>query len=276
MRRRRLLPILVAAALCGCGNAGSPTGVATNPPVGANSGTGNSSNGSSPTPQTSGTRTVLAALGLNIRDAPARTANIIGNGARGTELTVLAYKADNGGWYQVKGQTLTGWITSDPIYTANGRFTEFPTGDKKFSALYPADWTFADSPTETTFRPQSGSASIAVRPAPTRAALGTPGLPNYTREKSDTVQACGYTGDLITYKGDQSAPQPTTDAGGGKVNRLPRFAQLWLIFDPSHALDIEANFATAAELQTFRDFVSGITYPYQLCQAQATPAPAPT
>ena len=267
--RLRLLGVGTALLLLGCGQG---SGVATDPPV-SGSATSNGSASASAGPQTSGTRTVLAQLGLNLHDQPAVTAHIAGTAARGVELTVIAYRPDDGGWYQVKGQTTTGWITADPSLSAAGSFLQLNSDDKQYSALYPQTWTYADSAAETVFMPQSGDASIVVRPAASRDRVG---LPGYQQASDTQVVACGYTGDLITYTGGPAAPSPTTDPEGGKIRRLARFAQIWLKFDATHFLDIEYNYATDADLQTFADFYNGIVFPHQQCEQVATPAASPT
>jgi uncharacterized protein YgiM (DUF1202 family) len=270
MRRRALIFTVASAVLVSA--CGRPSGVVTDPPVsgGASTTGASSSTGGA---QTSGTRTVLAQLGLNLHDQPAVTARVVGTAARGVELTVVAFRPDNGGWYQVKGQTTTGWITADPALSASGSFLNFSSDDKQFSVLYPQSWTYADSTVETVFMPQSGDASMAVRPASSR---DNAGLPGYQQASDTQVVACGYTGDLITYNGGPASPQATSDAGGGKVRRLAHFAQLWLKFDATHFLDLEANYSADADLQTFTDLANSIVFPHQQCEQVATPAATPT
>lgn len=271
----RSVALLVSFVLVGCGSA-RPSGVATNPPfAGGSPGVGGPS-ASASGPQTSGTRTVLVSLGLNIHTSPAVSAKVVATAPRGDELTVIGFNPDNGGWYQVKGQTATGWVTADPNFTASGSLANFHSDDKHFSALYRSDWTFSDSPAATVFRPKDGATTIVVRVAATPVQLGPAGLPGYKQDSTDAFVACGYTGDLTTYSGGGASPQPTTDSSGSHVTRLADFAQIRLTLDSTHVIDIESNYAQASDLQYFRDFVNAITYPFQLCQQVAPPTAAPT
>lgn len=274
MHRLRPIPLALAALLLAA--CGRPTGVATNPPVSGGLISGVPTAAASGGAQTSGTRTVLAELGLNIHDQPAVTAHVVATPARGAELTVLGYSADNGGWYQVKIGSSQGWITADPTLSAEGNFIEFASDGKAFSALYPASWTYSDLQAETVFTPQSGAASIVVRPAASRDALGSAGLGGYTQSGDQQVVVCGYTGDLVTYGGGPQQAQPTTDPNGGKVSRLALFAQIRLTFDSSHFLDLEYNYSSASDLGTFTDFYNGIVFPFSQCQQVSTPAPSPS
>lgn len=80
---------------------------------------------------------MLSPTGLNVRGAPSASGPVVGSAAQGTVLTVLGYTAGGGGWFKVKGATVTGWITAQPSLSAPGEFHTYSSS--AFSALYPAD-----------------------------------------------------------------------------------------------------------------------------------------
>jgi hypothetical protein len=171
---------------------------------------------------------------------------------------VLGHTAAAGGWYQVKGQTVTGWITANSTLSAPGRFSGFTSGVHQFAALYPVGWTVADGSTRVIFRAPAGTESIAVANAPTVTALGR-GKTGYSQIRSESVVACGVTGDLDTYmNGSPSA-----------ASALPLYyAQIRLTLDPKHAIGIAASLANLSQLQAVRDFANSVTFPYPQCQGK--------
>jgi len=220
-------------------------------------------------------RTVLSPLGLNIHSDPSRSAQVVGVAAQGTLLTVLDRRSDGGGWYKVQGQTVTGWIVADPTLTAAGQFVPYQSS-RGFSALYPADWTFAEEASDTLFRPQQGSqGSIVVRTAATTSDFG-PVMSGYVATFSDDmVVVCGYTGKLTEYtRSAGSSVQPSPN--GSSAPALQRYAEIRLRFDASHAMLLAFNYASDAELTVFEDFYNAITFAYPQCQAPASAAPSPT
>jgi len=290
--RSRLIAALAASAaatLAACGGASpSPTGVATNPPVTGSTGTVTATPGASGSagPQTSGERTVLVQDGLRIHSSASLSAAVEGTAAWGVTLTVVGYDASGGpwpdssapgGWYQVEGSTVTGWIIADPTYTASGVLNSIGFQDKQIDgALYPTDWTYSDDNGEVIFEPQTGTdlPSLVIREATTLSALGPAGLTGYASVSSNSeVVVCGYTGTLVKYAaGSGSAPEPTTDPGGGSVTRLADFVQFRATLSPSYALDIEMNYSTADEYAVFENLLSSIRYPFPDCEA---PTPTP-
>jgi hypothetical protein len=292
---------LLGAALAtgGCSllspSSATPTpGVATNPPGTPISGTVTGSAGagasSSAAAQAGGVLTVLATLGLNMHSSPALSAKVVGTLAWGSTVTVVAYTANGGpwphsttpgAWYQVQGSSITGWIVADPDYTAAGNLSSINFPDKHIDGLlYPADWTYADDPGEVLLQPQTGSdrPSLAIRVAANLAGLGATGLPGYTPVSSDSkVVACGYTGTEVQYRAASGAvAQPTADAGGAQVTRLPDFVQFRATLSPSVAIDIEMNYATASDLTVFQDLLNSIRYPFPLCEAVPSATPTPS
>lgn len=268
-------PWVVAALACGviaaCGESGNaPTGVATNPPQGSAVGTP----GGSPSPSgSSGVRTVLSPLGLNIHSMPAISSPHLGTAAQGVVLSVLDHTDQNGGWYKVQGQTVTGWITGDPALTAPGQFQQYQSSARNFSVLYPQDWTFAEEPADTLFHPLSGPQTIVVRTAASSSAFGPGGAQGYLGSGQTTVVVCGVTGDLNEYS-RSAAPPPTPTPG--TAGPLALLAQIRLRLDATHAMAIDFNYSTASDLDVFSDVYNSMIFPYPQCQAPAVAAPAPT
>jgi len=201
-------------------------------------------------PQISGPRTVLSAVGLNVRAQADKTAALLGTAAQGATLTVLAHTDQGGGWYQVKGATVTGWISDNPKLSAPGKFKAYSSTPLQFAALYPDTWTVAEvPPASVAFHPPSGTDSIMATTAATVALLGR-GKAGYRQSGDQQVVVCGITGDLVTY----------TQSAGHYL------AQVHLTLDPQHALGIDGNLADLAQVQTVRDFVNSLTFPYPQCE----------
>ena len=192
-----------------------------------------------PGPQTSGSRTVLSPTGLNVRGAPGASAPVVGSAAQGTVLTVLGYTADAGGWFKVKGATVTGWITAQPSLSAPCECHTYSSS--AFSALYPADWSEsalgpapAATPStrspDTTTPPGSSAAGTPVTPSSVafRPGLGTGdivvastgsvaqlphGRSGYSRTSVTQVVVCGVTAGLRVFQRTAG----TTSASGTSV-----------------------------------------------------------
>ena len=263
-RLTALLPILLLAA---CGPESTP-GVATNP---VSSGNPTAAASASASPVAGGVRTVLAPLGLNLHAQPQLSAQVVGTAAIGTELLVQAYNPADGGWFQVQGQTTTGWIVADPTLSAAGHFTQYSSDARQFSAYYPQSWTFAEQTNQVVFYPVDGPQTIVVRNGVHPSDFGPPGASGYAGNGQQTVVVCGVTASLNLYKrAGAAAPSPTP----GTASPLALLAQMRLALDPAHALDIDFNYATAADLEPFDDFYNSMTFPFPACEA--TPSPSPT
>jgi uncharacterized protein YgiM (DUF1202 family) len=293
-RLRRAAATAIAASallLSGCSllsASSSPGGVATNPPgtpiTGTVTATPAASGGpSSAAAQSSGTRTVLATLGLNMHSAASLSAHVVGTLAWGDTVNVQAYNGSGGpwpgsttpgAWYQVQGSTVTGWIVADPTLSAAGTLNSTSFGDKQIDGLlYPADWTYADNPGEILLQPQTGNdrPTIAIRVAGGLSALGATGITGYTPVTSNPkTVVCGYTGSEVEYSAPSgAAAQPTADAGGGQVTRLAHFVQFraTLQSSPPVAIDIEMNYASSDQEMVFANILNSIRYPFPLCEA---------
>jgi hypothetical protein len=251
----------------GCGDAPTPTGIATNPP---GQGTATAGGGSPSASAVSGVRTVLSPLGLNIHDAPAVSAPRLGTAAQGALLSVVDHTDQNGGWYKVQGQTVTGWITGDPTLTAPGGFNQYASTARRFSALYPQDWTFADEANDVLFHPMTGPQTIVVRAAMRTADFGAAGSTGYVGSGQQTVVVCGVTADLNEYTRTGAAPPTPTPGTAGPLARL---AQIRLRLDAGYALALDFNYSGAADLAVFGDFYNSMTFPFPACQLPAAPAP---
>lgn len=265
-RRRIRLVALVAAAtaagLTGCGSSGhhvpptttSRTTVAptTTLPAGV---------------QTTGTRTVLSPIGLNVRAGPSKTDRVLGTAAQGVVVTVTGYRPDNGGWYQVKGSTVSGWITKDPTLSAAGEFTPYSSGPLQVNALYPAAWTVTEAPPAgVLFRPATGPESIGVRVGGSLAAVGH-GRPGYALSGSSTVVVCGVTSDLVTYRQAGAGSSATVTPNPGSLDQL-YLVEVRLSLDAHHALSITGNLANLGpQLQDYRNFIYSVTFPFPRCNA---------
>ncbi|MFN2569390.1 MAG: SH3 domain-containing protein [Candidatus Dormibacteria bacterium] len=297
-----MVTLLLGAAMSGCGASDRPTGVATNPPPGENQPDGSSGGGTAAGVQTSGTRTVLSPIGLNIRGEDAPTAAPVGTAGRGTLLTIIGHSDRNGGWYRIRGQTTTGWISADPDLSAPGHFSMFDSDQLSFSALYPDQWSFANEPGDVVFKPQSGPQAIVVRPAGSVALLGPAGRAGYSAATQAEVVVCGTTGNVVGYDrqgsgSPASATAPATGTGGASGQAAPapaapgeipsaappvvsapplaHFAQLRLRLDAAHALELDYNYDAADQLQAFKNFYNSVTVPFPQCMQTASPEPTP-
>lgn len=266
----RLLSLaLCAVALSACGSPSSTPGVATNPVGSAGPTTATSASAS---PVAGGVRTVLAPLGLNFHAQPQLNAAVVGTAQIGTVVTVLAFNPSNGGWYQVQGQTTTGWIVADPTLSAAGSFTQYASDARQFSAYYPQDWTFAEQTSQVVFYPMNGPQTIVVRNAVHESDFGSIGATGYAGNGQQTEVVCGVTGtlDLFMRQGSGPAASPTP----GTASPLALLAQLRLQLDPTHALAMDFNYSTPNDLDVFSDFYNSMMFPFPACEG--TPAPAPT
>ncbi|HEY4869258.1 MAG TPA: SH3 domain-containing protein [Candidatus Dormibacteraeota bacterium] len=270
---QRLLLVLSVLGVAGCSASGT-TGGGT---ASGTSASASSTPGASATPRLVGSmRTVMTQLGLNMHADAARSTAVVGVLGQGAQVAVLDYHAADGGWFKVQGQTVTGWIVADPTLTAAGTFTSYASNGRGFSVLYPDNWTFAEEPNDTLFRPQAqGAQTIVVRTAAGLAALGPESPSGYTTSFSNQEIVCGYTGQLLEYQRQSGAASPSPVAGSA-ATRLAFYADIRLRFDATHAIELAMNYNAKSDLQVFADFYNSISFPYPLCQAPASPAPAPT
>jgi hypothetical protein len=257
--------VVAVGLLAACG---SGSGTATPLPL---SGSGNAAptGSASASAASSGVRTVLSPLGLNLHASASLTAQRIGSAAQGTNLTVKSYTSSGGGWYEVEGATLTGWIVADPTLSAPGFFQSYSSSTAEFGALYPQNWTFAEETGDVLFRPQSGQGSIVVTAAASLAALGSEQPSGYSSKSTSSEEVCGVTGNLNTYSYNGSGSQtPLVGTAALLANRQVITLQL----DGTHFLRIAYNYTGSAD-QAFADFYNSMTFPFPQCEQTTTPTP---
>ncbi len=202
--------------------------------------------------ETTGPRTVLSPIGLHVRAAPSLAAKVLGTAGQGVVLEVEGQTGQSGGWYKVRGATITGWISGSPSLSAAGTFRDFTSVVHHFQVLFPLTWSVVDSAASAVFRAPAQTETIVVTTAPTVAKLGQVRA-GYRQVRTETLVACGVTGDLNTY------------AAGGAASG-PYYAQIRLALDKQHALGIAASFPDLAGLQPVRNFVNSITFSSPQCQ----------
>lgn len=232
-------------------------------------------------PQSSGPRTVLSPLGLNVRKAPSKSSPAVGTAAQGVVLTVLRYTSSNGGWLKVKGTTATGWISAQPALSAPGEFRSYGSG--AFRALYPATWRVlrlrgtsasasvtpstpgaARAPTgRVLFRPAAGSGDIVVS-----AAGAVPQLPDgrvgYGLARSSRVLVCGITAQMLIFR--HAGGPPPTSAATSTPESLTYLAQVRFAVNRHRALGLYADLPDLGRtLQIFDEFVAAVTFNAPVC-----------
>lgn len=301
-RRRALLPVLPLAALaavvaaCGgpSGSTTAPNIVATAPAGGGGITTGGgSTTGSSGTSvQTGGIRTVLAPLGLNLRDQPSTGGAVLGSLGEGTVVTVIGHSDAGTGWYQVKGATTTGWMTADPRFSSPNHFQAYESSQHGFSTLYPDSWNFSDSgAAAVVFTPQTASGlRITVATGASLDALGAPGKQGYAVSQGDSVEVFGVTGTIRLFDRGAIAPAGTTApigatpaaatpsasaaATGTSPDSAPHLAEIRLTVNATNAVRIDFEYQTATDLDLFKDVYNSMKLFAAL--PTATPAASPT
>ena len=261
MRRLAATAAVLAALLVTACGSSSPSGVVTNPPPHQTSGAGSptaspAAGGPSLSPNGT-TRTILAPLGLNMRAQASAQSALLGTLGQGTLVTVLGHSAQGGGWYNVRGATTTGWIRDDPAYSSPRHFLSYQSSTTGFSALYPDTWTFAESTSAVSFRPQSGANDMLVSVGANLAALGQPGRAGYSAVTVDSIEVYGITGVLRMYDRTGSPPPPTP----GVFSNLAHLAEIRATIDAQRAIRIDYDYDDATALDIFHDIVNSIIIP---------------
>jgi Bacterial SH3 domain len=203
-------------------------------------------------------RTVLAPLGLNLRAADSSTAQVLGTVAQGTLLTVVGHSDSSGGWYRVKGDTTTGWITANPQYTSPHQFTLYQSASHGFTALYLQGWTFTEGDTAVVFRPQSGGQAIVVQTGANLDQLGAAGRDGYTLASTDTVEVFGVTANLRVYSRTGTISSP---GGPEAPPPLSHLAEIRFTIDSSRAMRLDFGYDNSGDLPQFTDFYNSISFP---------------
>jgi Bacterial SH3 domain len=231
-------------------------------PPGPSTTTTSAPSSTAPGAQTTGVRTVLSPIGLNVRAQPDKTAKVLGTAAQGVVLTVLGHTDAAGGWYQVKGATVTGWISGDPSLSAAGEFSPYTSA--QFSALYPATWSSSPSPFAiVVFRPSTGPDQISATAAPTVAQLPA-GRTGYGEVGSSQIVVCGVTSVLVTYQNAQATA--TTSSNSSVPVSTPYLGEVRIAVDPHHALGFYADLSgLGAPLDVFHSFLYSVTFASTQC-----------
>ena len=83
---------------------------------------------------------------------------------------------------------------------------------------------------------------------------------------------CGVTADLNEYT---HVGAPAATPAPGTAGPLALLAQIRLRLDATHALALDFNYNTPADLDVFSAFYNSMTFPFPQCQLPA-PSPSPT
>jgi len=264
----------LVSLLAGCSTSSRPAAVTTATTSVSVSPTTAASASTTAAPQTSGVRTILSPVGLNVRAQASKSAPVLGTAAQGATLTVLGHVDAGDGWYQVKGATVTGFMSDKATLSAPGQFTAYSSTPLQFAALYPQKWTVAEAPPNSVvFHPPAGSDSIVVTTAATTSLLGR-GRSGYRQAHDEQIVVCGVTGDLLTFEQANTASTAAAPAGGVVPERY--LAQIHLLLDAQHALGIDANLADTSQLQTLRDFANSVSFAFPQCEQGTGPTTSTT
>jgi hypothetical protein len=195
-------------------------------------------------------QTVLSPIGLNVRAAPSKSAKVVVIAGAGAVLERLAYTSHAGGWYKVRGPSVTGWISSDPTYSAAGHFGAYRSS--AFNVLFPAGWSASGSPhAGVTFRAPGATEKVVITVASSVASLPSVGPASTASEQSSVqVTACGVTAHLDTY---------ATSARDRYV------ADVAFGINTQHALGMNATLTSLSQVRTVLNFVNSVSFPFKVC-----------
>jgi Bacterial SH3 domain len=207
-----------------------------------------------PASEPRGPQTVLSPVGLNVRSGPSKSDRVIGTAAQGVALLRLGHTNNNGGWYEVSGATVIGWVSAAPSLSAPGHFSYYSS--TAFNVLYPAGWTFTGKPgTGVVFRPRSTVEDVVITASSSVAKLPTIGhAAGISRYGSQQVVACGVSGYLYSYRTE--SPHKF-------------YAAATFSLGPAHALGLKATLSSLPQITTVLDFVNSISFPLALCVGKA-------
>lgn len=241
--------------------------------------------------QVGGSVTVLSPVGLNVRKSPGTSAPIVGTAAQGVVFKVLGTTSNDGGWLNVKGATVTGWITSQPTLTAPGTFHHY--SGSEFSVLYPSTWTesslAAPSSTPTTsgpttsvptgttstsvaataqsgvvFQPASHSSQFTVIAAGSVSQLPH-GRAGYSVKSVSSILACGITAGLVVFQKTGATP-PGTSPPASTPASLAYLVEARFAVDKQHALGFYADTPDLGPtFQLFKNLISSVTFNAPQC-----------
>jgi hypothetical protein len=202
-----------------------------------------------PPAQSTEARTVLSPIGVNVRAKPSLGAKVLGTAAQGAVRSVLGQTAAAGGWFRVRGVTVTGWMSDNPALSATGHFDSYDTG--KFGLLYPASWTVHGAKSSVHFRsPLPNGLSVVVSTASNISKLPQlrPGVAGAAETGSRHILACGVTSYLDSFS-----------VGKQQVE------QVLLPLNSAHALGVQGYLTRPAQLRIFLDVVNSLWFPFPQC-----------
>lgn len=241
---------LVAAACGSSGPSATPTTTHPTTSISTTSTSSTTTTTTAPVSQTTGPQTVLSPIGLNVRAGPSKSAKVIGTAEQGTVFQLVAHTNQAGGWYKVRGSTVTGWISADLGYSAPGRFGSY--NSDSFSVLFPAGWRSAGAPRSgVVFRAPSSPEKVIITTAPSVAKLTLVSQGAGISEiSSRQLVACGVTSYLFSY----------TTSSPDKY-----YAAIALALGAGHAIGLKATLTSLSEMRTVLDFVNSISFPVAAC-----------
>ena len=208
---------------------------------------------------------MLYPLGIDMRAGPSTSAKVLGTLVRGAEVTVISYNPASGGWLNVKGASVTGWISANQQLSAPGTFYPFASSSGSFSTLYPTSWSAtATSASGAVLRSASGTVTVVFSTATSVAGL-PPAPAGYQPLSSQQLLVCGVTGQLVSFTRGSTAP--TSVAPQGQAVAEPYMASIDLAIDTTHALEIQANLTSLAQISTVVSIASSVTFPAKVCGA---------
>jgi hypothetical protein len=187
-----MVPILafLVASLAGCSSANSPAPTTSH-------------RSPHPTPSASAlptTLTVIAPLGVNLRSSPSTSAAVLQVIAQGVTLSIVGHYSANGGWWQVKGSTVSGWVTGQPQDTSTEAFQTFSSAAPvAWSVMYPPGWTFAQQGSGTVVFSGGAGETITFVVASTTGQLPPAAPTAATQSGAAGVEVFGVTAPLVTY-----------------------------------------------------------------------------
>lgn len=219
-----------------------------------------------PATKATGSRTVLSPIGLNVRAHPQKDASLVGSAAQGVVLTVTGYTSAAGGWYEIKGTSVTGWVTADPTLSAAGEFR--PYNGTAFNALVPATWTSNEEPPATVaFAAPSGGDNVIATTAANVTSL--PAVPvGYGETSSEQVVVCGVTTRMLTFSRVGSTPSTSAATSTTVATGTPQasLVQVKIPVDAQHALGFYANLADLnVSLPNFKAIIYSVTFASPVC-----------
>ncbi|MGA8426550.1 MAG: SH3 domain-containing protein [Candidatus Dormiibacterota bacterium] len=144
--------------------------------------------------------TVIAPLGVNLRSSPGTSAAVLQVIAQGVTLSIVGHYSADGGWWQVKGATESGWVTAQPQYTSTQAFQTFSSAAPvAWSVMYPPGWTFAQQSAGTVVFTDRAGGTITFVVASTTPQLPAAAPTGATQTGAVGVEVFGVTAPLVTY-----------------------------------------------------------------------------